>query len=190
MSALTDLITAILIGIGLAMDSSAVSMAGGANLKKGRIVPAAMLAALFFGVFQGGMLLIGGLGGEGLKETVSEIDHWVAFGLLGAVGSKMLIESRQGRRGNSVELLDGRMLLLLALATSIDALAVGVGVAFADHSLYETAAAVGLTTAAISFLSVFIGKAYGHRLEGKAEALGGIVLLLIGINILASHMAG
>lgn len=182
--------TAVLIGIGLAMDSSAVSMAGGANLKGGRLLRAAVLAALFFGLFQGGMLLAGGIGGEGLKAMVSEIDHWVAFGLLAIVGSRMLYESRHAQSGKAVELLDSRMLLLLAFATSIDALAVGVGVALADHSLYETASAVGLTTAAISFFSVFIGKAWGHSLEGKAEAFGGIVLILIGINILASHMAG
>jgi putative Mn2+ efflux pump MntP len=186
---LTDILTAVLVGIGLAMDSSAVSMAGGAGSKKEGLMNAALLTALFFGFFQGGMLLAGGLGGESLKAQVSQIDHWIAFGLLAAVGGKMLHESRHVCGGRKVDLLDARVLMLLGLATSIDALAVGVGVAFADHSLYETAAAVGLTTAAISFISVFAGQAYGHRLEGKAEAFGGIVLILIGLNILISHLA-
>lgn len=185
---LTDYYTAAFVGIGLAMDASAVSMTGGMNSKKGNLGRAALLAALFFGGFQAMMLFIGGIGGTGLKEMVSGIDHWIAFGLLSVVGGKMLLESRHMGRDKRVDLLDARLLLVLAIATSIDALAVGVGVAFADHTLLDTAIIVGAVTAAICFVSVYLGSRYGVALEGKAEAFGGIVLILIGLNILQSHL--
>jgi putative Mn2+ efflux pump MntP len=132
--------------------------------------------------------LLGGIGGEGIRGMISDIDHWVAFVLLGAVGGKMLLESRHMGIDKRINLLDARILVLLAIATSIDALAVGVGVAFTDHSLLETAAIVAFTTAIISFASVYAGKKYGCALEGKAEAFGGIVLILIGLNILLGHI--
>jgi manganese efflux pump family protein len=186
---LTDFFTAVLIGVGLAMDAAAVSMTGGANAKTGSVAKAALLAALFFGAFQFGMLYAGGVGGEALKRAVSDIDHWVAFFLLCAVGGKMLLESRRaGGEDTKANLLDARILLVLALATSIDALAVGVGVAFADHSLIETAIIVGVATATISFFSVFIGSRFGCKLGGRAEVLGGAVLILIGLNILRTHL--
>ncbi|MCI0503268.1 manganese efflux pump MntP family protein [Candidatus Micrarchaeota archaeon] len=181
--------TALLIGVGLAMDSAAVSMTGGANAKQGKLAAAALLAALIFGGFQGIMLFLGGLGGEGLRGMVSEFDHWVAFILLAVVGGKMLLESCHSGEDKKVNLLDARILLILAVATSIDSLAVGVGVAFADHSLLETAIIVGAATALISFSSVFIGSRFGCRLEGKAGIFGGVVLILIGLNILRTHMA-
>jgi len=183
---LTDFITASLIGVGLAMDAAAVSMTGGANAKKAGLIAAALLAALFFGGFQMGMLLLGGIGGESLKEAVSGIDHWIAFFLLAAVGGKMLLESGHTGEDKRINLLDARILLLLSVATSIDALAVGV--AFADHSLIETAMIVGLATALISFVSVWVGSRYGCALDNKAEILGGVVLILIGLNILQSHL--
>jgi putative Mn2+ efflux pump MntP len=185
---LTDYFTAALAGIGLAMDASAVSMTGGMNSKKGSLARAALLAALFFGGFQAMMLLLGGIGGAGLRELVSGIDHWIAFGLLAVVGGKMLHEAPHKSGDKKVDLLNARMLLVLAVATSIDALAVGVGMAFADHSLLEAAVIVGAVTAAISFASVYVGSRYGVALEGKAEAFGGIVLILIGLNILQSHL--
>jgi len=184
-----DVITDILIGVGLAMDASAVSMAGGASRKKGGIVGAAVLAALFFGAFQALMLFMGGIGGEGLKDLISGIDHWLAFGLLTVVGGKMILESRQPAEKRNVDLLDWRVLTLLALATSIDALAVGVGIAFTGNSLLQTAMTVGIITAGLSFASVFLGGRYGHLLENKAEAAGGIVLILIGLKILAEQTA-
>jgi len=183
-----DILTSILIGIGLAMDSSAVSMAGGIGRKAG-LAKASLLAGLFFGGFQTGMFFIGGLGGESLKSMISGIDHWVAFLMLAFVGGKMLYESRH-MEDKRVDLLDAKVLLFLALATSIDALAVGVGVAFTDRSVFESAIIVGITTALISSASVFIGNRFGAVLEGKAEGFGGIVLVLIGMNILLSHVLG
>jgi putative Mn2+ efflux pump MntP len=184
-----DILSGILIGIGLAMDSSAVSMAGG-MARKSDLVKAAMLAGLFFGGFQFLMFFLGGIGGEGLKSAIEGFDHWIAFLMLACVGGKMVYESRHIDEGRRVDLLDAKVLLFLAIATSIDALAVGVGVAFADSSIIETAIVVGITTAVISFASVFIGNRYGSILEGKAEAFGGFVLILIGLNILRSHILG
>lgn len=186
---LTDIVTALLLGIGLSMDASAVSMTGGANAGKGAHLRAALLAALFFGAFQGGMLLAGGAGGESLKSAISGIDHWVAFILLGAVGGKMLMESRKTGEDKKVDLLDIRILAMLSVATSIDALAAGAGIAFADNSILFTASIVAASTSVISFFSVFIGRKYGCALEGKAEALGGVVLFLIGLHILLAHTA-
>ncbi len=184
-----DIITSVLVGIGLAMDASAVSMAGGATARKGGVAKSALFAALFFGAFQGGMLLLGGIGGESLRAAVSDIDHWVAFGLLAIVGGKMILESSRICPDERVRLLDMGVLLMLSVATSIDALAVGVGVAFADHSLFETAASVAAITAALSFISVFAGNRYGCGLGSRAEVLGGLVLIGIGLNILYGHMA-
>ncbi len=185
-----DLVTDILIGISLAMDCSAVSMAAGANTVKSRLPAASLLAALFFGGFQAAMLFVGGLGGSALKEIISGIDHWIAFGLLALVGGKMILESRQAGKEERVNLLDLKVLLLLSVATSIDALAVGAGLAFANEMLIETALIAGATTAAISLVSVFAGDRFGTKLEGRAEIVGGILLVLIGLNILRSHLSG
>ncbi len=184
-----DLVTDILIGVGLAMDAAAVSMAGGTGRKNDMpgLARAAVLAALFFGAFQAIMLFIGGVGGEGLKGLISGIDHWLAFGLLAIVGGRMIIESRQPAEKRKVDLLDWKLLVFLALATSIDALAVGVGIAFTGNSLVQTAVIVGAITAMLSFASVFVGGRYGHLLENKAEAAGGIVLILIGLKILSEQ---
>ncbi|MFH0738112.1 MAG: manganese efflux pump [Candidatus Micrarchaeota archaeon] len=184
-----DISTSILIGIGLAMDCSAVSMAGGIG-RKADALKAAALAGLFFGAFQGGMLFLGGLGGESLKAAVSGIDHWIAFSALALVGGKMLLESRQKQDEGRIDLLDAKILLFLAIATSIDALAVGVGIAFVGDSVIGSALVIGATTAFISFSSVFIGQRYGASLENKAEIFGGVVLVLIGLNILLSHLSG
>jgi len=186
-----QLITEMLIGIGLAMDACAVSIAGGANTKKkGGMLRPAILAGVFFGIFQFGMLFIGGLGGESLRAFVSGIDHWVAFGLLAFIGGKMVIEALREPEERKVDLLDGRMLLLLALATSIDALGVGVGLAFAGDSLLSSAAVVGITTAAISAASVFVGHRYGSHIGNRMEIIGGMILIAIGANILQSHLFG
>jgi putative Mn2+ efflux pump MntP len=118
-----DLLTQILIGLGLSMDAVAVSIAGGANARKqNKVYMAALIAALFFGFFQGGMFLIGGYGGEQLKNSIANLDHWIAFFLLAAIGGKMIYESMTGaeeeKRSNLREL---HKIIVLAFATSIDA---------------------------------------------------------------------
>jgi len=185
-----DVLTSVFIGIGLAMDASAVSIAGGANAKKKKtgILRSALMAGLFFGAFQAGMIFLGGIGGESAKALVSGIDHWIAFALLAFVGGKMVIEAFREPEERKVDLLHIRMLFILAIATSIDALAVGVGLAFIDHSLIASAIIVGITTALISIASVFIGHSFGHRIGNKVEIVGGMILIAIGANILQSHL--
>lgn len=187
-----DTLTNVFIGFGLAMDCAAVSLAGGANTisRQGmkETIKAALLAGSFFGFFQGAMMLLGGYGGEALKTFVSGIDHWVAFSLLAFVGGKMVYEAFQGTSEKKTDLLDMRILTILAIATSIDALVVGAGIAFANGSFMESAIIVGVTTAAISVASVLLGKRIGHLLDNKIEILGGVILLTIGTNILLTHL--
>jgi putative Mn2+ efflux pump MntP len=185
-----DVITDILIGVGLALDAAAVSVTGGANARKnGKALEGAFLAGLFFGGFQAAMLGIGWLGGSSLKALVSGIDHWIAFLLLGIVGSRMVLESLQHHKEEGrIDLLDHRVMIALAFATSIDALAVGTGLAFADGGILGTALIVGAVTALISSASVFLGERYGRILGPRIETLGGIVLIMIGARILYSHL--
>jgi len=185
-----DPITDILIGIGLAMDASAVSIVGGANT--GKPIRAAILAGLAFGAFQAGMLLIGGMGGESVRSVVSGIDHWIAFALLAFVGGKMVLEAAtKSRKGKKYDLLDASVLAALAIATSIDSLAVGFGIAFADnYYLLTTAITVGVVTAALSSASVLIGRRYGCEGGCKVEIAGGLILIAIGLNILRTHLGG
>ena len=186
-----DILTNILIGIGLAMDCAAVSLAGGANTKTAdgaKTLKASLFAGLFFGFFQGAMMLLGGFGGEALKAFVSGIDHWIAFSLLAFVGAKMIYESFHGSEEKKTDLLDIRILTVLAIATSIDALVVGAWIAFANGIIGASALIVGITTAVISIASVHTGKRIGHLVDNKIEILGGIILLAIGTNILLSHL--
>lgn len=184
-----DIIIEVLLGLGLAMDAAAVSIAGGASRKDIKsVAESAALAALFFGGFQAGMLAIGWLGGSWLRSLVSNIDHWVAFGLLGIVGMKMVVESFSRHESKKTNLLDYRVLVALAFATSIDALVVGTGLAFADGGVAMTAAVVGIVTALISAVAVLIGSRYGSLLGEWIEIIGGIVVIGIGLNILASHL--
>jgi putative Mn2+ efflux pump MntP len=182
-----DLLTNILIGASLAMDCAAVSMAGGAN-SKGEETKKALLAGLFFGGFQAGMMAVGWFGGNWLKTIVSDYDHWMAFFLLGFVGAKMVVESLRHHEEKKTELLDYRVLFALAIATSIDALIVGTGMALADSGIMMMVLVVGLVTAAISIISVFIGSRYGSMLGTKAETIGGITLIIIGASILLEHL--
>ncbi len=189
-----DILSDILIGIGLAMDCAAVSVAGGAAAEKQKksVPKAALLAGAYFGVFQGLMLALGWLGGSGIRDFVSGIDHWIAFGLLGFIGAKMLVESfgGDGQGKKKIDLLAHDTLAVLAFATSIDAFVVGAGLAFTDSSIALSAIIVGITTAAISMLSAWLGSRH-HKLFGnRIEILGGLILLGIGARILFSHLAG
>lgn len=187
---LMDLITNIFIGIGLAMDCAAVSLAGGASIQKGsgpKTIDAAVLAGLFFGFFQGAMMLLGGLGGQALRASVSGIGDWIAFILLAAVGLRMIYESFRGPEHKRTDLLDIRVLTLLAIATSIDALVVGTGIGFAGGIVWTGAAIVAIVTAVMTFVSVEAGKRIGHLIDNRIEIFGGLILLAIAANILLGH---
>ena len=182
------LITIIVIAIGLAMDAFAVSIVSGTAYKQLHIKHALLIAA-FFGGFQAIMPLIGSLAGLSVKQHIADYDHWVAFGLLCAVGGKMIYESfkikpaRTNRNPANIPVL-----LVLSVATSIDALAVGITLSLITASIAVAVIIIGLVTFVLSYLGVFIGKKLGHFFENKIEALGGIVLIAIGLKILLEHL--
>ena len=182
------IITIILIAVGLAMDALAVSIVSGATFRELRIRHALQIA-LFFGGFQAVMPLIGSLAGLTLKQHMAAYDHWVAFGLLAAVGAKMIYESFRiksaEKRHDPSDILT---LLVLSVATSIDALAIGVTLSFITTSIAAAVTIIGLVTFALSYVGVFIGKRLGHFFENKIEIAGGIILMVIGLKILAEHL--
>lgn len=182
------LITIIAIAVGLAMDAFAVSIVSGAAYKQLKIKHALRIA-LFFGGFQAVMPLIGYLAGLSIKTYIISYDHWVAFGLLSAVGGKMIYESFKIKTAeenlNPSNIL---ILLVLSLATSIDALAIGITLSFLRVSLATAVSIIGLVTFVLSYLGVFIGKRFGHFFENKIEAIGGLILIGLGLKILIEHL--
>lgn len=183
-----DILTLLSIAVGLSMDAFAVAVSSGIAIKE--LKPShALKIALFFGGFQALMPAVGWLAGLGMKDFVSGFDHWVAFALLVLVGGKMIRESFQMKDSSEKkDPLDNTVLLLLAIATSIDALAVGLTFSLLGASIALPVLIIGLVTFAISFAGVLLGKRLGHLFESKIEALGGIVLIAIGLKILVGHL--
>lgn len=182
------LIKIIIIAVGLAMDTFAVSIVSGSTYKQLNIKHAFRMA-LFFGGFQAFMPLVGSLAGFTVKSYITGYDHWVAFGILAAVGGKMIYESFKIKAAQ--ENLDPSnilILLVLAVATSIDALAVGVTLSFFGVPIGTAVTIIGLITFVLSWLGVFIGKRFGHFFENKIEALGGLILIGLGVKILFEHL--
>jgi len=179
-----DLITIIFIAIALAMDAFAVSIVSGLTIKSLKIQNALMIA-LFFGLFQGIMPIVGWLAGLSFRDLISSIDHWIAFGLLGAIGCKMIYESSkmEGSKKN-IDPLNLYILLILSIATSIDALAVGLSLSFLKVSIAFPAIVIGIITFSLSVIGVYIGDRFGHFFEKKIEIIGGLILICIGIRIL------
>ncbi len=183
-----DIITILFIAFGLAMDSFAVSIANGFSIKRLKINHALRIA-FFFGLFQAFMPVIGWYLGLGFIDLISEIDHWIAFGLLSIIGVKMILESRELKK----EEKEGKplgiyALLLLSVATSIDAFAIGFSLSVLKVSIMTPAIIIGVVTFLLSFAGVFIGNRFGHFLESKIEVAGGIILILIGLKILVEHL--
>ena len=177
------------VAFALAMDAFAVAVVTGMSARDLKVRDA-LQVAFFFGGFQAVMPLAGWLGGQGLRELVSGIDHWVAFGLLSAVGCKMIYESaRPGHARTAAAHLNTRRLLVLSVATSIDALAAGVSFAFLQVNIVAAASIIGAVTFALSLGGVFAGSVCGHFFERKALAAGGLVLVGMGISMLWRHLA-
>jgi putative Mn2+ efflux pump MntP len=183
-----DIITIIAIAVGLAMDAFAVSITSGTTIKRLKINHALQIAA-FFGAFQAFMPVIGWLAGLGLISFISGIDHWIAFGLLVFIGCKMIYESiKIESREDKSNPLNFYVLLMLSVATSIDALAVGLSFAFLKISIATPIIVIGTVTFMLSFVGVFAGNKFGHFFENKIEIAGGIVLIGIGLKILVEHL--
>ena len=181
------MIEVVILALALSMDAFAVSIGLGA--KHASKTPAlAIQAGLYFGLFQGLMPLIGYLGGMEIFGWIEAYAPWIAFLLLFAVGSKMLYESFSGNLENSIEKdvvnITHKVMFVLAIATSIDALAAGFSLTVLDVNALVACAIIGVTTLIFSWVGVFVGAKSGTWLESKAELLGGIVLILIGLKIL------
>lgn len=184
-----SLIVLLLMAGGLAADAFAVSVGKGMHLRAFAWRPALALA-ITFGAFQALMPVIGWLLGSALAGAIVNVDHWVAFGLLAAIGAKMIWESRSvgDEDHEPASAIRLRELLFLGIATSIDALAVGVSFAFLDVNVWTAAVTIGVVTTALSLLGVWLGHYAGRRLSSCAELVGGLVLVGIGTKILLDHL--
>lgn len=185
---LMDIITIVAIAIGLAMDAFAASISSGIAIKNLK-VNNSLKIALFFGSFQAFMPLVGWLAGMKLKYFISGIDHWIAFMLLGLIGCKMIYEATRGKQTKKIiNPLNIYVLLGLSVATSIDALVIGVSFALLNVSIIVPIIIIGITTFILSFTGVFIGDRLGNFFGRKIEITGGLVLIGIGIKILLEHL--
>ncbi len=176
----------VLIAVGLAMDAFAVSITSGTIIKKMRLHHAVRIA-LFFGVSQGVMPVIGWFGGSLFASKIEAVDHWIAFGLLAAIGGKMIKDSFDSEE-KSFNPIDVYVLFTLAVATSIDALAVGITFSMLGVTIVSASLTIGVVTFLTSLAGVFIGNRVGDRLGGRVEVFGGVVLVGIGVKILVGHL--
>ena len=176
-----------LLAFALSMDAFAVSIGLGVksqNFSKSL----AFKVALLFGFFQALMPLFGYLASIGLGTFITSVDHWIAFALLGVIGGKMLYESFQEGTEDEITVITNKVLLMLAIATSIDAMAAGFTLNLIDINPFLSMLIIGVVTFVFSFLGVFIGTKGGTFLEDKAEKIGGIILIGIGLKILIEHL--
>lgn len=182
----------LLIGIGLAMDAFAVSICKGLAMRKVNKKQAVVIG-LFFGGFQALMPFIGWALGTQFESYITSIDHWIAFVLLGFIGGKMVVEAVKPEE-EEVEIdqmdppLDIKVMFILAIATSIDALAVGITFAFLNYPIVEAISIIGIVTFIISIIGVYVGNFFGNKYKSKAELAGGLILIFIGIKILVEHL--
>lgn len=181
-------ITTLLIALGLAMDSFSVAIANGLATKKFTTTNALKIAS-FFGFFQAIMLIIGWYAGIHLIDLISSYDHWVAFFLLALIGSRMIYESIKKESAKLISSLSLKVLLLLSIATSIDALAIGLSLSILNVAATIPAITTGVITFSLSFFGVYIGGRFGHMLKHRVETLGGVILIVIGLKILLEHLA-
>jgi len=189
----------LLTGVGLSMDAFAVSVCRGLQMRRRVNLKHLFIIAAFFGGFQALMPAIGYLLGSQFKDYIVAIDHWIAFGLLAFIGGKIIYDvicdMREEKGGCDCcgtqveeERLDVRRIALMAVATSIDALAVGITFAFLEVNLLLAVAVIGITTFLLCALGVVVGHKFGARFKNKATLAGGIVLILIGVKILLEHL--
>jgi len=173
----------IILAIALSMDAFAVSIGLGVKAKKD-IKTLAIKTGLFFGMFQALMPLVGYLGGLGLKEYISGYDTLIAFVLLLIIGLKMMYESMQENTEDEIKIITNKLLLTLAVATSIDAMAAGFTLDLFDLNPFISLVLIGVVTFGFSVFGVYVGSKGGQKYESKAELLGGVVLVLIGFKVL------
>ena len=182
-----DLIELFLIAVGLSMDAFAVSVCKGLAMPKCTFKKAAIVG-LWFGGFQALMPAIGYILGAQFQEAIASIDHWIAFVLLALIGGNMIHEALDNDEEEADASLDVKTMFLLAVATSIDALAIGITFAFLKVNIIPAVCFIGIVTFIISFAGVKIGNVFGARYKNKAEIVGGVILILLGMKILLEHL--
>lgn len=182
----------LLMGVGLAMDAFAVSICKGLAMRKVN-KKQAIVIALFFGGFQALMPFVGWVLGSQFEKYIVTIDHWIAFVLLGFIGGKMIVEAikpddEEEEIGKMDAPLDLKEMTILAIATSIDALAIGITFAFLRYPIMEAISIIGITTFIICIIGVYVGNFFGSKYKSKAEFAGGVILVILGLRILLSHL--
>jgi putative Mn2+ efflux pump MntP len=181
-----SLVDLLIIAVGLSMDAFAVAICKGLSMPK-MSWKNGIIVGLYFGGFQAGMPLIGYILGSQFRDAISAFDHWVAFILLGVIGINMIRESFSKEEECADSSLDPRNMIMMAVATSIDALAVGVTFAFLQVQIIPAISFIGVITFTMSVLGVKVGNVFGVRFKSKAEFSGGLILILMGANILLEH---
>lgn len=180
----------LMIGVGLSMDAFAASICKGLNMRRLN-VKNMLIIGLFFGGFQALMPAVGWILGKQFEVYITSVDHWVAFALLAFIGGKMIYdvfgEKEEDEYGEKTDRLDMKEVLTLAVATSIDALAVGITFAFLQVEILKAVSVIGVTTFVLSIIGVAVGHMFGSKYEKKATLAGGIILILIGLKILLEH---
>lgn len=182
-----SLFSLFVLAVGLSMDAFAVSVCKGLAMKK-ITLKNAVIVGLWFGGFQGLMPLIGYILGSQFEQYITAFDHWIAFILLGIIGYTMIKEALSKEEEEANDSLDFKTMLLLAVATSIDALAVGITFAFLQVDIVPAVSFIGVITFSLSAIGVKVGNIFGTKYKSKAELAGGIILLLIGTKILLEHL--
>jgi putative Mn2+ efflux pump MntP len=183
-----DTATILLIAFSLAMDAFAVSITNGIIVTHQRR-RSALTMALFFGGFQMFMPMIGWLAGLGVKELIMGVDHWIAFGLLALIGSKMIYDSTKKKSDKQDNQLSIHTLLTLSIATSIDALMVGLSFAFLQTLIATPIIIIGIVTFSLSLMGFFFGNIVGQFFGNKIKIIGGLILIGIGVRILIEHLS-
>lgn len=186
------IIELLLIGVGLSMDAFAVSVCKGLNMRKVNKLHCFVIA-LFFGGFQAIMPLIGWMLGRQFEQYITAVDHWIAFVLLTFLGIKMILDAckvEEEEICKTESSLNLKELFVMAVATSIDALAVGITFAFLKVNIVLAISIIGCTTFVLCIGGVFVGNIFGSRYKNKAEIAGGVILVLIGVKILVEHLMG
>jgi len=182
-----DLLSIVFIALGLSMDSLAVSISNGLSIKK-LSFSKSLLIAFSLASFQALMPLIGWWTGNSIEKYIQQIDHWVAFVLLGFIGGKMLYEAFREKESQSIKQFSGLTLIGQSIATSIDAFAVGISFAVLDYSIILPVIIIGLVTFVFSLLGLQLGKLFGKKMGKSVEIVGGIILIGIGLKILIEHL--
>ncbi len=184
-----DTLTLVVVSISLAMDAFTVSIAKGLCMKT-HIKKQALTIGLTFGFFQALMPLVGWFAGTYFADLIASVDHWIAFGLLGIIGVKMIIEAMSADEEDALvcEILTFQKLMILGVATSIDALAVGISFSLLEVNIWVAIALIGTITFALSYFGALFAHKVGARFGKYAELAGGAILILIGVRILLSHL--